>query len=315
VPALAAAVADAGFPARGEAIALLAKAGSDEAKEALRRAARDRDAAVRVAACVALLDMGESGEAVAPGLASALASPDEQTRLAAAAGLSKAGIVIVDALERGTRSESPIERASAVQGLGAMGAKQAVPRLVELLSDRDVGVRVGAAGALRAMGADAAPATARLKEILADAKTRADLRSAAFLALDAIRPEGWDATAELMGMLAGADAESRAFAAAELGRRAVRAAAPDLVLGLNDMSHLVRNECALALARVAPDSEETIPVLVASLQDRFLVSPAAAARALGETGSKAAKPALEEAARTGDEALAAAAQEALGKIG
>jgi HEAT repeat protein len=314
VPALAAALQDAGFGARREAIALLAKNGSDPAKDALRRAARDRDASVRVAACTALLDLGEPGEAVAPGLASALTSSDEQVRRAAAAGLSKAGIVVPDALERGTESASPIERAAAVTGLGATGAKQSVPRLVELLSDDNENVRVAAAVALRSMGADAAPATARLKEILAAPETRADLRAAAFGALDAIRPDGWDGTAELMGMLGNADARSRAFAAAELGRRNIRAAAPDLVFGLNDMSHIVRDECALSLARVAPDAEETVVVLVAALEDRFLVSRVTAARALGETGAQSAKPALEEAARTGDDELAAAAKAALEKI-
>ncbi|MHC4550944.1 MAG: HEAT repeat domain-containing protein [Planctomycetota bacterium] len=354
IPALADALADLNSPVRGRAAALLGEIGpeSETALRALQKATRDRDAGVRVAVCTARLELGERGEAVIQGLATALSAKDEAVRRAAAAGLQKAGtdaqsaipaliaalddraetvrlqaaaalsdmgVVAVQALGEGTRSDSRIQRTAAVRALARLGsdAKAAISPLIERLNDDSDGVRVEAAIALGNIGPPAGEAAVELLRLLNAPLSRPDLRAATLLALDEISPRGWNTVATLRGMWKSKEALVRAFAAEELGKRKAEAALPDLMLGLNDMSHLVRAEAARALVRIAPGSDEVLALLRSGLADRLLLAPREAARALGEMGAKAApaKAALQEAMLSGDEELARAAQEALRKIG
>ncbi|MHC4137222.1 MAG: HEAT repeat domain-containing protein [Planctomycetota bacterium] len=354
IPALAAALADVQSPVRTQAAALLGRLGgkSDAAKRALSGSVDDRNATVRVAACQALLEIGESGDAVVGGLASALAAPDEEVRRAAAAGLQKAGkdaksaipalvaalddrddevrkqaaatlsglgVAALTALDDGTRSDSRIQRASAVRALASLGedARPAVTRLTDLLKDDSDQVRVEAAIALGRIGQPAHAAAAELLRVLNAENTRVDLRQAALIALDKIAPRGWSTVDTLRGLWKHADARMRAFAARELGGRKADAAIPDLMVGLNDMSHLVRTEAALALARLAPGDEAVLGLLTAGVGNRLLLAPRVAAHALGEMGAQAgpAKVALQEAMLSEDPELAQAAKDALRKIG
>jgi len=354
IPALAAALADVQSPVRTQAAALLGRLGakSDAAKLALSRRVDDRNAKVRVAACQALLEIGESGDAVVGGLASALAAPDEDVRRAAAAGLSKAGkdaksaipalvaalddrdedvrtqaaatlsglgVAALTALNDVTRSDSRIQRASAVRALASLGedAKPAVTRLTDLLMDDSEQVRVEAAIALGRIGQPAHAAATELLRVLNAEMSRVALRQAALIALDKIAPRGWSTVDTLRGLWKHDDARMRAFAARELASRKAEAALPDLMLGLNDMSHLVRTEAALALARLAPGDEAVVGLLAAGVRDRLLLSPRVAANALGEMGAPAgpAKVALQEAMLSEEPELAQAAKDALRKIG
>ena len=356
IPALAAGLAEVSLTdaERSACARLLGKIGtkSDAAKRALAKSMRDRTPAVRVAAALALLQMDDRSEAVITALASSLAAGNDQTRRAAAVGLSKAGkdaksaipalmralgdqnpevrrqagaalssmgVAAVDALGKGTTSDDPVQRASAALVLGDVGrdASGAVPPLTKLLDDDLDRVRIEAAAALGRIGPGASGATNKLRENLVAPRSSAELRAVSLRALDAIRPQGWDAVKELRKLWTSDDPQVRAFAASELGRRKVEDAMPDLVVGLNDMSHLVREQSALALARIDPKSDEVLMVLTAGLQDRFLLSRAAAARALGEMGGDAApaRALLEQAAADAEETLATAASEALKRIG
>ncbi|MBW2281247.1 MAG: HEAT repeat domain-containing protein [Deltaproteobacteria bacterium] len=354
IPALAAALADVQSPVRTECAVLLGRLGakSDAAKQALTGSVDERDAAVRVAACTALLEIGESGDAVVAGLASALASPSDAVRRAAAAGLKKAGkdsksaipalvaalddrddevrkqasatlsslgVVALAALDGGTRSDSRIQRASAVRALASLGADAhpAVTRLTDLLKDDSDMVRAEAAIALGRIGQPAHASAAELLRVLNAESSRVDLRQAALIALDKIAPRGWSTVDTLLGLWKHEDARMRAFAARELGSRKAEKALPDLVLGLNDMSHLVRTESALALAHMAPGDEVVLGLLTAAVRDRLLLAPREAARALGEMGAQAApaKIALQEAMLSEEPDLAQAAEDALQKIG
>jgi HEAT repeat protein len=355
IAALAIALADVQSPVRIRAAAMLGQLDgkSDAAKRALMASVDDRSAAVRVAVCQALLEIGESGDAVVGGLASALASPDEEVRRAAAAGLKKAGkdaksaipalvaalddrdeevrkqaaatlsglgVAALTALDGGTRSDSRIQRASAVRALATLGedAKPAVTRLTDLLKDDSDQVRVEAAIALGRIGQPAHAAATELLRVLNAESSRVELRQAALIALDQIAPRGWSTVDTLRGLWKHEDARMRAFAARELARREAEAATPDLMVGLNDMSHLVRTESALALARLAPGDEAVVGLLTAGVKDRLLLAPRVAAQALGEMGAPAApaKAALQEAMLSEDDPeLAQAAKDALQKIG
>jgi len=204
----------------------------------------------------------------------------------------------------------------ALAGLGA-DAQPAVTRLTDLLRDDSDMVRIEAAIALGRIGQPAHAAAAELLRVLNAESSRVGLRQAALIALDKIAPRGWSTVDTLRNLWKHEDARMRAFAARELGSRKAEKALPDLLLGLNDMSHLVRTEAALALAHMAPGDEVIVGLLTAGVRDRLLLAPREAARALGEMGSQAAasKVALQEAMLAEDPELAQAAKDALQKIG
>lgn len=190
--------------------------------------------------------------------------------------------------------------------------------IADLLKDDNDQVRVEAATALGRIGQPAHAAAAELLRVLNAGDSQVALRQAALIALDRIAPRGWSTVDTLRGLWKYDDARMRAFAARELGSRKAEKALPDLMVGLNDMSHLVRTEAALALARMAPGDEAVLALLTAGLQDRLLLAPRVAAQALGEMGASAApaKAALQEAMLSEEDAdLAQAAKDALGKIG
>jgi len=352
--ALAFGLADLNSSVRVEAARVLGSIDSEASRKALLRAANDRAGRVRVAACLSLLRLNDTSDPVIAGLARGLADPDEATRRAASEGLSQAGrdaksaipaligalgdrdevvrrqaeqalagmgVVTVDRLRAdGTASDDPVQRAAAVRTLGRLGAdaKASVPNLVELLvGDASDQVRIDAARALGKMGEAAEGAVPALRDLAEGRGTKTNLRVAALNALEAIGAGGDEDELRRM-LLESPQPMVRAYAARRLGATKATDAAADLMLGLNDVSHMVRAESAMALALAAPDSDETLLVLTAALDNRFLVAPREAARALGAMGAKAssAKDALQEAAvQAEDEELAAAAKEALDKIG
>ena len=197
-------------------------------------------------------------------------------------------------------------------------AKKAVPQLVGLLGDTSLQVRVGAANALGRIGKDAKDAARPLKDLLTGRAPHPDLRAAALTALDRIQPQGWDTIRALRVLWRSKQARVRAFAADSLGARGKdsKAALEDLILGLNDMSHFVRRASAIALARIAPESDEVLRVLRGALKDKFIAAPRVAAEALGEMGAHA-KPAMDdlmEATRSDNEDLRVAAHAAMARI-
>jgi HEAT repeat protein len=323
VPALGFAVRDLNSPVRAKAAQLLGSIGGDGAKAELARAVGERDAAVRVAACRALVHLGDRSDRVVAGLAAGLSATDEGVRGTAAEGLREAGkegraaipalmlaledpsdavreqarlaltqmgVVTVDALRDGANSDSAIVRTAAVQALGGIDpdAKAAVSGLVERLADDRDAVRVEAARALGAIGADARDAAAALRLVLEDEAASPALRIAAFHALESIGARDWDPVRALGELRRADDPRVRAFVADAYGARKVEAAVPVLMSGVNDMSHLVREASLRALGRIAPADEHVRAIFLAALDNRLLVSRAAAARTLKGMGDDAA---------------------------
>ncbi len=318
IPALIDTLSDVRSPARRPAARLLGKIGKDskEARAALTRAADSRDALTSVAAAATLADLGDTSDKVVAGLARGLSHWDGQVRRDAAAGLKAAGkdaksaapqlLAALDdrdprvrkhaaealkglgvaVVRRGTESASPIQRAAAVETLGRMGgARENLKRLAELLQDDSDRVKRAAADALARAGKDARdnePVLKGLKQMLANRRAHPDLRQAAFQALDAIGPDGFDAVATLRVLMQDRKARVRAFAATALGSKGNDAAKAktDLIVGLNDLSHLVRRASAFAVVKVAPEDADVKAMLQAGKDGKLLLHPDTAEAAL-----------------------------------
>lgn len=91
------------------------------------------------------------------------------------------------------RSEDPVYRWGAAMALGRIGAKQAVPELIEALDDQDWRVRRNAAWALGQIGdARALPHLARLSRDPVDA-----VQEMGEEAVRAIQQKGWKQGADI----------------------------------------------------------------------------------------------------------------------
>lgn len=151
IPALVELLKDDESVVRSCAAQVLGDLGAAEAAETLRGLAKDRDPDVRRAAEVALAaleDREPRSGAVAPGGAYGRA-----LALAASSDPSP-----------GLKDANPFVRETAAWAVGAVGAKDAIPKIVELLKDPDGDVRSGALDALAALGAKEAPVADLLKD-------------------------------------------------------------------------------------------------------------------------------------------------------
>jgi HEAT repeat protein len=186
-------------------------------------------------------------------------------------------------------------RSAAARSLGMLTAERAVPRLVRSLAGLEV-PRAIAAGALLAIGSDAAP---RLRPLL-DAPEPA-LRATVIGVLGYTGDAG-DADA-LAAALRDEASEVRAAAARSLGRLGARTAAAELREALGDPAPFVRTAAAHALARIGDRDAFEALALVAQVDDYDPAQAAAHAlvaidpiRALGLAGQEDASPHLHEAA-------------------
>ncbi len=253
--------ADAGK--RGEAVRELAKLG-DEARPAyaaLLEAVKDPDAAVRDQASAAIAGL-KATPAELPLLRAALRDPSPALRGVAAGALGDLGqqakgelvflrvmtleenasvkeaaqkaVERVEAdllatLVQSLQDKAPQVRSKAAKELADMGehAKEALPTLIETLSDRNSAVRVAVLEALQAIGPQAVLV---LGEALRDKNL--DVRLGAINALGRLGPDA-------------------------------RAALPDLVLGVLDANARVKDETVQALARIG---DYAIPYVMEALE-------------------------------------------------
>ena len=107
--------------------------------------------------------------------------------LIGAVGCSKKDDYSIKGLNRKLDSTNPATRYEAARKLGKQGAKDAVPKLTEMLEDPDATVRMGAAYALADIGPDADSAVSALQQALKD-KDRGVSEAAAY-ALKQIQPK------------------------------------------------------------------------------------------------------------------------------
>jgi HEAT repeat protein len=173
-------------------------------------------------------------------------------------------------------------RISAIDILGAIKAKTAIPRLTELLRDEDAVVRAAAADALAKMGAEAAAAVPALIQALADEEVR--VRLAAVAALGNVDPSPKTVTV--------------------------------LLNALVEDNSRVRRLCVVTLSRAARRDKETLAAVVAALQDADPAVRVEAIEAVRQAGveGKPAVAALARIVQTGGEDEAKFAAFALGNL-
>lgn len=315
------------------AASAIARIGPEEAVPALIEALNHEDAVVRRRAASALGRMGhgrsagripgsrEAVEAI-PVLIEALKDDDDSVVGSAASALGSMGVdakeavpALIEVLTEGSGEDA---RFFVVRALGELGqaGKEAVPVLTELLDDDHPLVRRAAEEALAKMGVDTDDAIGKLLLILSDADEHLQTRAKAARALGQSGP-------------------------------AAKEAIPALIDILDHEQHwVIRGPAARALGMFGPEAKEAVPALIRAVNDEHpWADPAAAAAAvgmpapvpahqlvvlrnkqdgvrstaawsLGQIGraAKAALPALENALLDENERIRSTAEEALKKI-
>jgi HEAT repeat protein len=214
-------------------------------------------------------------------------------------------------------------RAVAVAALGHLHALDAVPELVELLTDPSVWVRQALAEALGTIAGPTGRAGRRRRSV------RRALRASGtwvWRVLRRRRPPPAPvvdslalAVSSLRAALSDPAVAVRTQAAQSLGLLGQLAApaAPDLIGLLQDPEEPVRCRAAEALGRVRGPVAETVAALVGLLPSSDPALRVAAVGALGTMKKEAAEavPSLTPLLQDGDEAVRQAAAEAIGSIG
>lgn len=288
------------------------------AVENLRRALSDDLAAVRAAAAAALGRAGAAAAYTADTLAGRLADADETVRCRAAEALGAVGAgpeLLAPALDD---PAAPV-RAAAALGLKCLGrrAAPAVPRLIELLQDRDDAVRAAAGEAVKGAGPLDNGATTKLADGLSSPDTT--VRAQAAEALGAVDAPAEHAAPPLIGALADGNDVVRAKAVEALGKigeAAAEVAVPHLVKALRDRDSWVSALAAEALGEMGV-GVGVVPGLIRALGHVNAQVRANAAEALGKLGSSAgmARAALERAVGDEDGGVRARAVRGLGALG
>ena len=264
---------------------------------------RDKSAAVRAQAALALAELGPAARDAGDALAAALRDPDPEVRCAAVGAL---GAILPD-------------------------GKAAVDGLARALTDEDWFVRMSATQALQKFGPRAAGAAPALIQAMKPNDLIKDFRpvrcGAAMVALSRIDPAAkeLEAACRLMVGKLLEDERQGSFGARATGARllgecgaAALPAVPALLKLLKHPDGDVRVAAAEALFRIAPEphGEASLGMLSAALRDPELLNRRRAAWALGERGPQAAAalPALRAAVQDPEPEVRTAAQEAIRKI-
>ena len=218
----------------------------------------------------------------------------------------------LSALTRAVDDEHPSVRYAALLSLGELAAGSAADAVAARLGDGEPLVREAAAIALGQLGAGGgARAWSALESALRAGEPEVRFQAVASLAeIDAAR-----AAPLVVALLDDDDAKVRAQAAAALGDSGERRYA-DRIARLLDDSDDVRNEAALALARLG--DRRAVPTLVAALAvaDRALdAATQLAALGLGEDAAARAALGHEVDRFFGDPLVKVRAAEALARAG
>lgn len=214
---------------------------------------------------------------------------------------------LVDGARRDLRSRSVLLQVRAADALGTVGARQAVPDLIEVLGAGDRAIRLAAARALANL--DAPEAVPAILEALSDIGAHAEEVA------EALAGFGAPAVAPLRERLRDSPSSGqRRLAAVVLGDLRALEAAADLRAVLSDSHPGVACAAAHAVARLGDVA--AVPTLVEILRGAGdLELREAAADALGAIDDPAAAPALIEALDAPEWPLRDAAARALVALG
>jgi HEAT repeat protein len=238
--------------------------------------------------------------------------------------LGQGGTKVVTELTEALGDKEPRVRAAVAESIGQFCrtdpemARDAVPKLTELLQDADANVRVQSAFALGRMGSNAAPAVSVLAKLVVSDK-EARVRKEAAKTLADIGPESRSAVQELVKALEDSQTDVRQYAALALGKIGpdASAAEPSLQKTLKDKDQEVRCQAARALGGLGKAGLPALPELIRLLKDDDVAEVRIAViQVLGDFGpdAKDAVDALSIASRDGRPAIREAASDALKKV-
>jgi HEAT repeat protein len=256
----------------------------------------------------------------------ALGDPQFEVRTAAAIALGKTGEASgSEALRKAAKTDEHKDvRDSAVIGLGLLGQAADVPFLEEMLLDQEEQPRrrAFAAFALGLIGGeDAAVPLLRIAAPRADGAPAEALRKKPELAASVFVAMGLTGSPEVLPVLRAAAADRefdenvRAFATISLGRMKDRTSLGALGTALaSEHDPALRRAAAVALGRAAgPDDSSAVAALVAAMRDdKDPLTRNFAAASLGTIASPAARDALRDVFRKGDDSRRSFAALAIG---
>ena len=225
----------------------------EESVPALLRAFKDSDEWARMRAISAVGRFGPEAASALPTLAPLLEQPAGQR--------TNAGVTALGAMQLIGEPAKPyllkalnnkLSRSLAVEGLGSMGAPEALPEILKLLKDSDASVRVAAARALWKLDPkQTATVVPVLIEGVKDQKHWA-VRGRAIFVLGEIGPAAKESVPALCEALKDKYEDIRALAAISLGNMGATAkpAVPELRAALKDEDGGVREKAAKALEKI-----------------------------------------------------------------
>jgi HEAT repeat protein len=264
------------------------------------RLKRDPDAEVRAEVAQALANIGPSAYEAVPELIEALGDKDKEVRHMAALALGKIGRYAgeaVPALMRALKDKSKAVRRRAVMALGGIGpdARQAVPALITVLDDPDPSF----------------------------APNEPCLRYSAIIALGRLGPDAKAAVPALLKLQEMPNATIRGLCMAALAKIGTdrKTVLPVLMKGLELAN--TRADAAFALAVMKPPPKEAVPALLKALRAKPIGGPAEERRikmgiikamAAIAPNAKEVVPVLRELTKDSDAVIRAYAQQSLQQI-
>ena len=194
------------------------------------------------------------------------------------------GEVAVDPLIEALENESPQVFLAAAVGLGVIGepSAKAMPQLLEMLESKDTRRRNAAAGVIQGIGPGAAEAVPVLRELLHAGNFHTQYW--ACRALGAIGPASVGATSDLVDLLVNGTVSVRRNAATALGNIGPDIG-PEAVEQLirvvdEEFTAPVREEAVVALGKLKPFAERSVPALRKALTEPDYPMPTHTARSL-----------------------------------
>ena len=225
----------------------------EESVPALLRAFKDSDEWARMRAISAVGRFGPEAASALPTLAPLLEQPAGQRTNAAVTALGAMQLIGEPAKPYLLKAlNNKVSRSLAVEGLGNMAARDAIPEIMKLLKDSDASVRVAAARSLWKLDpSQAATVVPVLIEGVKDQKRWA-IRGRAIFVLGEIGPAAKESVPALREALKDKYEDIRALAAISLGNMGATAkpAVPELRAALKDEDGGVREKAAKALEKI-----------------------------------------------------------------
>jgi HEAT repeat protein len=238
----------------------------------------DKDAGVRVQAGLALTKLHVEDESLAAPLSKALNDEIQWVRMDVVLVLSRMGHGAKDAVpalvgalgdKANRQMMEPVQKSVfdlAIETLGKIGpdAKEAVPALSKIMTEKDIANRVNAAESIWKINKDL---KATMPVFLEGLKSE-DFHACdeALDALEIVGANGKEAVPLLTKILADKErtAQARGLAAKVLGNMGpeAKAAVPALVAGLDDFDHDLQDRCVFALGAIGPEAKSATPKLV-----------------------------------------------------